>query len=150
MSKETAVKVGESMIAASREQLFKIVLVVFGLTFIFGLYSLTYLWPSGWAWGVSGTMHFHHMHMLYLVYATLGVFLILAAQDPAQHRSLIGFTAWSSLVHAAVMSVQAYMDPMERGHFLGDVPALIIVAIVLLVLMPSSVRARQGFYLDRP
>ena len=84
-----------------------------------------------------------HMHMLYLVYATLGVFLILAARDPAEHRSLIAFTAWSSLVHAAVMGVQAYMDPMERGHFLGDVPALIIVAIVLLVLMPSSARAGQ-------
>jgi len=46
-------------------------------------------------------------------------------------------------MHAAVMGVQAYMDPMERGHFVGDVRSLIIVAIVLLVLMPSSASARQ-------
>ena len=59
MSKEMAVKDSQSMIAASKEALFKIVLVVFGLTFIFGLYSLTYLWPSGWGWEASGTLHFH-------------------------------------------------------------------------------------------
>jgi hypothetical protein len=29
------------------------------------------------------------------------------------------------------MAVQAVIDPYERGHLLGDVPALILVAIVL-------------------
>ena len=76
------------------------------------------------------------------LYATLGVFLLIAARDPLAHRSLIWFTVWSSVVHGGVMAVQAVNDPAERGHLLGDVPALFIVAAVLALLMPR-VQARQ-------
>jgi hypothetical protein len=51
------------------------------------------------------------------------------------HASLVWFTVWSSLVHAAIMAVQASGDPMHGGHLLGDVPALLLVALVLGVLM---------------
>jgi hypothetical protein len=33
------------------------------------------------------------------------------------------------------MGLQAFGDPAERGHLLGDVPALFLIAIVLGVLM---------------
>jgi hypothetical protein len=36
------------------------------------------------------------------------------------------------------MTVQAIQDPMERGHLIGDVPALFIIAIVLAALMPKG------------
>jgi hypothetical protein len=36
------------------------------------------------------------------------------------------------------MAVQALSDPAERGHLVGDVPALILVAIVLAVLTPRG------------
>jgi hypothetical protein len=39
------------------------------------------------------------------------------------------------VVHGVIMAVQALADPDERGHLVGDVPALFIVAIVLGVLM---------------
>jgi hypothetical protein len=39
------------------------------------------------------------------------------------------------------MGVQAVTDPAERGHLVGDVPALILVAIVLAVLMPRTAQA---------
>jgi hypothetical protein len=74
--------------------------------------------------------------MILGVYATLGVFLLLASRDPLQHLSLIRFTIWSSLVHAGIMAVQAIQTPGERGHLLGDVPALVIVALVLAGLTP--------------
>jgi hypothetical protein len=45
---------------------------------------------------------------------------------------------WSSVVHAAIMAVQAFSEASERGHLVGDVPALLIVAIVLGVLMPRG------------
>jgi hypothetical protein len=45
--------------------------------------------------------------MLAGVYITLGVFLLLALRNPSANRTLIAFTAWSSLVHAAIMAVQA-------------------------------------------
>ena len=72
------------------------------------------------------------------VYATLGVFLILAAKDPMAHASLIWFTVWSSLVHGGIMFVQAIVDETERANLLGDVPALFLVAIVLWYLMPKK------------
>jgi len=49
--------------------------------------------------------------MIVGVYATLGVFLILASRDPAANRSLIQFTIVSSLVHAAIMAVQSFQMP---------------------------------------
>jgi hypothetical protein len=82
--------------------------------------------------------------MILGVYATLGVFLIIASRNPLQHRSLIWFTVWSSLVHAGIMTVQAMMSPMERGHLLGDIPALAIVAIALAILTPWSPLAAQA------
>jgi hypothetical protein len=125
------------MIMSLETRLFylRIALVVFGLTFMFGIYPLTFLWPSGWAWGSEH--HSHYLLMIIAIYATLGVFLLIAARNPAQHKSLIWFTVWSSVVHAGVMTAQALGDGAERGHLIGDVPALLFVAIVLGLLTPG-------------
>jgi hypothetical protein len=117
---------------ANRLSFLRIALIVIGLTFIFGIYTLGVLWPSGWTWGHG---HSHYLMMIIGVYATLGAFLLIASNDPYAHRSLIWFTVWSSVVHAVIMGIQAFNDPAERGHLVGDVPALILVAIVLAVLM---------------
>src|SRR5262249_18224651 len=98
-------------------------------------HTLGVLWPSGWTWGQG---HSHYLMMVIGVYGTLGVFLLIAARNPYAHTSLIWFTVWSSVVHAAIMGVQAVSDPAERGHLLGDVPALILVAVVLAVLTPRG------------
>ena len=113
----------------------RIVLIVFGLIFVLAIYPLTILWPSGWAWGHG---HSHYAMMIVGVYATLGIFLLLASRDPLASSSLIWFTVWSSVVHAGIMAVQATQDPAENGHLIGDVPALLLVAIVLAMLMPPS------------
>jgi hypothetical protein len=123
---------GCTMLAASRLLYLRIALIVIGLTFIFGIYSLSIVWPSGWAWGQG---HSHYLMMIIGIYATLGVFLLLASRDPDAHKSLIWFTVWSSVVHGAIMALQAISDPAERGHLLADVPALLLIAIVLGVLM---------------
>jgi hypothetical protein len=118
----------------------RIALVAFGLTFIFGIYSLGILWPSGWTWGQG---HSHYLMMIIGVYATLGVFLLMASRNPDAHRSIIWFTVWSSAVHGGIMAIQALSEPMERGHLVGDVPALFLVAIILGVLMPRTVHAQE-------
>ena len=110
----------------------RVALIVFGLIFIFGIYPLGIIWPSGWTWGQG---HSHYLMMIIGVYATLGVFLLLASRNLDAHRSLIWFTVWSSVVHATIMGVQSVDDPAERGHLLADVPALFLIAIVLGVLM---------------
>jgi hypothetical protein len=114
--------------------LLKIALIVFGSVFCL-VYPLAIIWPSGWAWHEGAPASSHYFMMIVGVYATLGVFLIRAAGNPSAHRSLIGFTIWSSVVHAGIMTAQSLNNPMHQGHLLGDVPALVLVAIVLGVLM---------------
>ncbi len=116
----------------------RISLIAVGLVFIFGIYPLGIVWPSGWTWGHG---HSHYLMMIIGVYATLGVFLLLASRDPQGYSSIIWFTVWSSVVHAAIMAVQSFTDPMERGHLIADVPALLIVALVLGILMPLARKA---------
>jgi hypothetical protein len=121
-----------------RERLLKIALVAIGAIFFF-IYPLGLIWPSGWLWhGGEGR---YYLQMICGVYAVLGGFLIAAARDPSQHRSLIAFTIWSSIVHAAIMAVQAILDGHEIGHLVGDVPALLVVAAVLWLLSPATRKA---------
>jgi uncharacterized protein DUF6632 len=127
---------------ATRLRLLRIALVVFGLIFLIGVYPLMMsLWPSGWRWQPNQP---EYEQMILGVYATLGIFLLIASRNPLQHRSLIWFTVWSSLVHGGIMAVQAINMPAERGHLLGDVPALVLVAVVLAVLMPWSAHAETA------
>ena len=83
----------------------------------------------------------HYLMMIIGAYATLGVFLIFASRDPYAYKSIIWFTVWSSIVHAAIMAAQSFSDGTERGHLIGDVPALPPIAIVLAVLMPRNEQA---------
>ena len=126
----------------NREATLKVVLIVVGLIFLFAVYPLMmYLWPSGWRWQPNQP---EYEQMILGVYATLGVFLLIASRNPLQNRSLIWFTVWSSLVHAGIIAVQAMNAPMEHGHLMGDVPALVIVAVLLGVLTPRGVVAEKA------
>lgn len=122
------------MNAADRLKFLRVALIVFGLIFLVGVYALTIVWPAGWAWHHTGQSVY--LQMILGIYATLGVFLLLASRDPFANRSLIWFTVWSSIVHGGIMAVQSIIYPEHRGHLLGDVPALFIVAAVLAFLMP--------------
>ena len=117
-------------------------LIVFGAIFCL-VYPLAMVWPSGWAWHEGSPAGNDYFMMIVGVYATLGIFLIRAAKDPAANASLIWFTVASSIVHAGVMAVQAIGNPMHQGHLLGDVPALLLVALVLGVLMSQVGRSKQ-------
>ena len=119
-------------------RLLGLALTAFGAVFCL-VYPLAMFWPSGWAWHEGNPASSNYFMMIVGVYATLGVFLIRAAKNPAAHASLIWFTVWSSLVHALVMAAQSFQHEMHQGHLLGDVPALVLVAVVLGYLMK-----RQG------
>lgn len=125
------------MTDVNRLRYLRIALVLVGLIFIFGLWPLTVVWPSGWRWHAEGRSDY--LEMILGIYATLGVFLILAARNPLAHRSLIWFTVWSSVVHGAIMAVQSFGDH-HGGHLIGDVLALFVVAAVLAALTPREVR----------
>jgi hypothetical protein len=111
-----------------RERALKVVLVVVGLLFAAGIYALLRLQPDPCE------------QMLGVVYATLGIFLLLASRNPSANRSLIAFTAWSSLVHAATMAVQVFRNLIPREDLLRAVLPLVIVGVALIVLAPAKVR----------
>jgi hypothetical protein len=112
----------------TREKFLKIALVAVGAIF-FTIYPLGLIWPSGWQW--HGGHGQYYLQMICGVYAVLGAYLIAAARNPSENRSLISFTIWSSVVHAGIMAAQAVFDGQEKGHLVGDVPALLLVAGVL-------------------
>ena len=116
----------------NQERALKIVLVVVGLLFTAMVYPsvLFVKQESGLAM------------MMMSLYATLGIFLIRAARNPSANRSLIGFTAWSSLVHAALMSYQAFRNLVARGELIGSA-VLVVIAVALIVLAPAKPSGEQ-------
>ena len=110
----------------NRERALKVVLVLVGLLFLALIYPLTMFFSSEAA-----------LAMMLSLYVTLGIFLLIAARNPAANRSLIAFTAWSSFAHAAVMGVQAFRNVIARGELLG-VAVLVIIGVALIALSPAK------------
>ena|SRR5580658_3828691 len=113
----------------NREVALKIVLAVVGVLFLALAYPLTMFARQDPA-----------MSMMFSIYVTLGVFLLLAIRNPLASRSLIAFTAWSSFGHAAVMGTQALRNMISRGELVG-VAVLVVIGIALIALAPVERRA---------
>ncbi len=122
-----------------RTKYLRIALALVGLIFVVGIYPLTIIWPSGWSWH---TGHSDYLQMILGLYATLGVFLLVASRKPLAHLSLIWFTVWSSIVHAGIMAEQTLATSEHMGHLWGDVLALFAVAAVLALLTPRGGAAK--------
>ena len=108
------------------ERALKVVLVVVGLLFVATVYPLLLFVKQAPA-----------LAMMLSLYVTLGIFLLLAARNPSANRSLIAFTAWSSLAHAGLMGVQALRNFVARGELLG-VALLAVIGVTLIVLAPAK------------
>lgn len=93
-------------------------------------------WPSGWVWLPRQS---EYEQMMIGVYGTLGIFLIRAARRPEANLSLIWFACCSSAVHGLIMGIHAVADPAGRRHLVGDVAALLVVALLLGWLTPRGV-----------
>lgn len=109
-----------------RERGLKIVLVLMGLICVCGAYPLMNPETPAYA------------QMLFGVYATLGVFLLLALRNPAANRSLIAFTAWSTLVHAAIMAVQVFYNVIGREFLFTQVVPFALIGVALIVFAPAK------------
>ncbi len=116
----------------NREVALKIALAVVGLLFLALAYPLVLFARQDPA-----------LSMMFSLYVTLGVFLLLAIRDPGASRSLIAFTAWSSLAHAAVMGTQAWRNMVSEGELAG-VAALVVIGVVLIALAPAKQRAASA------
>jgi len=114
----------------------EIAMYAIGMIFLFGIYPLMVYWPSGWQWFPNQP---EYEQMILGGYAALGFFLIRGASNPLSHLRLIWFTACSSLVYCGIMAYQAWVNADEFGHFYGDIPALLLVFIVLTCLAPKKI-----------
>jgi len=109
-----------------RKRVLKCVLVLVGVIFTALVYPMIMFVKQAPALAMS-----------FSVYVTLGIFLLMAARNPAANRSLIAFTAWSSLAHAALMSTQAMRNIVARGELIGSA-VLIVIGVALIALSPAK------------
>lgn len=128
-----------------RKRLTQIVLVIVGLLNL----SMTYflykdLWHSRWL--LNHTNEVEPMFLSFFI--PIGVFLILAARRPSEHRSMIALAAWWHICHGLVMAIQtieAWNHGVHRNF--ADVIIFLVLGGVLLALLPpgtSDPRARRG------
>ena len=123
----------------NRVKYLRIALLLVGVIFIIGIYPLTIIWPSGWSWHTGQS---DYLQMILGLYATLGIFLLIASRKPLANLSLIWFTVWSSVVHGGIMAAQSLANPEHIGHLCGDVLALLAVGAVLALLTPRGAAAK--------
>jgi hypothetical protein len=107
-----------------RERALKIVLILVGLLFCGAVYPLVLMAKQDPA-----------LAMMMSLYATLGVFLLLASRNPSAHCSLIALAAWSSFAHATVMGVQAYLSFIARRELIGSA---VFIAIGIALISTGS------------
>ena len=110
----------------NRELALKIVLAIVGVLFLALAYPMVIFMRQDPA-----------LSMMLSLYVTLGVFLLLAIRNPLASRSLIGFTAWSSFSHAAVMGTQALRNMISRGELIG-VAILVVIGAAMIALAPAK------------
>ena len=116
----------------NRERVLKVVLVIVGLLLIAAVYPLFLFWrqqPS--------------LAMMLSLYVPMGVFLLLAARNPSEHRSLILYAAWANIAHATVMGVQGASRVIARRELLG-VALFLVIGIALIALAPKKQAAERA------
>jgi len=119
-----------------RKRILQVVLVILGLLFIGLVYPL-YGDLRHSAWLLE--MHNETEPMFLSFFIPLGIFLLLAARNPSEHRSLIAFTAWWNLAHGSVMlieTIEAWKHGVRRNF--TDVIITAVIGCVLLLLVPSK------------
>jgi drug/metabolite transporter superfamily protein YnfA len=109
-----------------RQRALQVVLIIVGLLFCAAAYLV-----------IAFMRQEPALAMMASIYATLGVFLLLASRNTYANRSLIAFTAYSSIVHATVMTVQVHQKMIERQELVGVV-MFGVIGIVLLALAPAK------------
>jgi hypothetical protein len=124
-----------------RERALKIVLILVGLFFTAAAYPAIGGLHNPVNSDTGDTMQM-------AIYATLGIFLLIAARNPPAHRSLIAFAAWSSFAHAAVMSALGFEIPELRTGFLIASGILVVIGVALIALAPAKRASEQVSAMD--
>lgn len=120
----------------TRARLTQILLVFVGLLYLAQIYFLYKdLWHS--AWLLQRKNEIDPMFLSFFI--PVGVFLLIAARSPSEHRSMIALAAWWNISHGSVMAiqtVQAWMHGVHRNF--ADVIIFLAIGVALLALLPPK------------
>jgi uncharacterized membrane protein YhdT len=116
-----------------RQRALRILLVLFGLIFVGGVYPLITSVRSGWQANKEDSLP-----MGISLYVMMGIFLLLAARNPSANRGVIVFAAWLNIAHATVMTVMAVHLPNERQGLLIASAVFAGIGAVLILLAPAK------------
>jgi len=132
-----------------RERALQVVLVLVGLSYSFwGYFLFEALWHSRWLNGQNDVLP-----MFLSLNTALGVCLLVAVKQPAKHRSLIAYGAWSSLAHGftmTIMSAQAVAHGMHRKDSPQDIVIMGVIGVTLLALLPAKQQSPAGAPISEP
>ena len=120
-----------------RERALQVVLVIVGSFYTFWGYLLfDALWHSSWLEG-----HNDVLPMFLSLNTALGVCLLVAVKQPAKHRLMIAYGAWSSLLHAFTMTIQSAESAahgMRRKDSPQDIVIFVVIGVTMLALLPAK------------
>lgn len=123
----------------NRDKALKILLVLFGLVFVAGVYPLITSVRDGWQANKEDAEP-----MGLSLYVMMGIFLLMAARNPSANRGVIVFAAWLNIAHAAVMAVMAVHLPNERQDLLIASAVFGVIGAVLILLAPPKQLGEQA------
>ena len=119
-----------------KERLTRIVLVIVGLLNLAIIYPL-YMDLRNSSWLLEQKNEVEPMFLSFFI--PVGVFLLVAARRPSEHRSMIALTAWWQISHGVVMaiqSVEAWIHGVHRNF--TDVIVFLLVGGILLAILPAK------------
>jgi len=117
----------------NRDKALRILLVLFGLIFVAGVYPLITSVRSGWQANKEDAEP-----MGLSLYVMMGIFLLIAARNPSANRGVIVFAAWLNIAHAAVMAIMAVHLPNERDGLLTAAAVFGVIGGALISLSPAK------------
>jgi Family of unknown function (DUF6632) len=122
-----------------RERLTQIVLVIVGLLNLAIIYFL-YMDLRHSSWLLERKNECEPMFLSFFI--PVGVFLLMAARRPSEHRSMIALAAWWNISHGAVMAIQTVEARIHGVHRdFTDVIVVFVIGVVLLALLPAKQQA---------
>ena len=89
------------------------------------------------SWLLEGKNEVEPMFLSFFI--PVGVFLLMAARRPPEHRSMIALAAWWNISHGVVMAIQTVEARIHGVHRdFTDVVVFIVIGGVLLALLPAK------------
>jgi hypothetical protein len=131
-------------LSVSRPSWTQIFIFIVGLFYTFT--ALSMLWSPDWFYQTIGyfpPFNRHFIGDLGTFNLPLGLGLLLAAQNPSQHRLLLWVAAGANLFHSLNHMYDSIAGQMSLAWWLKDTIPLIVVAVLFFVAIRPATREQK-------